>query len=1184
MKIARCPGCGAIPPWSAQFCARCGKSLSTPVFFVDPDESQVPTIRLPDGPALLKTPRFFATVNDDTQRIDKSNTATIKLSRKLMVLSSDEPAGSAQDQDEEDDEPEHHATWNKVVHYKTRRFVPALLPPPPAPPSKPTPPSGSTYLPAPLLLQMRRAKSRKWTPGLIFWISVLAMVGLLFGGVFGKAITFGSTPGSASAQKPNLFSLQVTPSSIALGGLITLRGSSFTPGGRVGLTRDMNIPVANVDGSNIIRADAHGSFSSSVFVDPAWQAGTHILRAEDAVLHKTATFTVSVTGHSTSLRPPHLLLSTASLNLGIGDQATNSLKAVKLSNTGGGIISWQSAVTQPWLELSPRNGMFASGQNMSIMVAVDRANLKPGAYNASVIFTANTGLITLAVQMNVTPLQPGNKAALQLTPAVLAFTGNDGGTDPPAQVVTVSDPGPQPLYWGVTSSASDPGNWLSISPQGGGTPSHGSQPVQVSVSLNALLPGVYTGWITFTNQGQDAVIDSPQAIFVSLTVVPQCTVQVQPGALAFTGAYAQPGALSQAINIGMSQSCAAPLHWNASLTTNNGGSWLSMSKASGVTPAASQVFAQPAGLGPGTYTGAVVFNAGAGTQTVPVTLTIGQASAPILMTAPQMLNFGGVMGQPDPAAQTLTLTNTGGGTLSWHAAAATAVGGAWLSITPTTGSLDAHQSALLTVTTTLLPALIPGIYNGSITITGSDGYGNTAVGSPLTIAVAFGVQAACAISTLPTLTFQGVAGQPDPAPQSAAITARGACAHVLTWTATATVNTPSGGNWLNASPPSGSVSRSQQGSTAIAVTLSGLGAGTYTGQVNISTVDSVTHQQVGQAKISVTLNVQPPCTLLAPSITSAPFSTEAGLNPSPQNFTIGVTGTCAGSVTITPTVGSGASWLSVSPSSASVSSGGTATFTIAVNAQGLTPATYTANISLAAVDNGITITGSPSLIKVSLAVNAPPTLNSSSGPLTFNVTTGSSSQPISFNNTGAEPLNWTVALDAGTPGFISLSATSGSALTGGSSASIDVTVDATGQTGGSTVSTHVTITATDPLTGNTIAGSPISIPVTINISPPQMQLSSNSLTFNTVVGGALGDQAIGITNTGGDTLTWMVGTPSASWLTVTSSTTSATSGQGATLTFKVDVTGLAAGTYNATVDITPTSGSTATIAVALTVN
>ena len=181
-------------------------------------------------------------------------------------------------------------------------------------------------------------------------------------------------------------------------------------------------------------------------------------------------------------------------------------------------------------------------------------------------------------------------------------------------------------------------------------------------------------------------------------------------------------------------------------------------------------------------------------------------------------------------------------------------------------------------------------------------------------------------------------------------------------------------------------------------------------------------------------------------------------------------------------------------------------------------------------------------------------------------------------------MNWTAALDAGTPGFVSLSATSGSALAGGSSTAIDVTVDATGQTGGSTFSTHVTISAIDPLTGNAVAGSPISIPVTINILPPQMHLTGTSLAFSTVVGGALGDQTIGITNAGGDTLTWTVGAPTASWLTVTSSASSASAGQGATLTFSVDVSGLAAGTYSATVDITPAPGTTVTITVGLTVN
>ena len=81
--------------------------------------------------------------------------------------------------------------------------------------------------------------------------------------------------------------------------------------------------------------------------------------------------------------------------------------------------------------LSPTSGTFSAGQTQRVMVAVDRADLKPGNYNAKVIFSANTGRFTLPVTMKTTLLIPGKAPVLQLSPPLLAFTGGDGAASPP---------------------------------------------------------------------------------------------------------------------------------------------------------------------------------------------------------------------------------------------------------------------------------------------------------------------------------------------------------------------------------------------------------------------------------------------------------------------------------------------------------------------------------------------------------------------------------------------------------------------------------------------------------------------------------------------------------------------------------------------------------------------------------
>jgi hypothetical protein len=249
---------------------------------------------------------------------------------------------------------------------------------------------------------------------------------------------------------------------------------------------------------------------------------------------------------------------------------------------------------------------------------------------------------------------------------------------------------------------------------------------------------------------------------------------------------------------------------------------------------------------------------------------------------------------------------------------------------------------------------------------------------------------------------------------------------------------------------------------------------------------------------------------------------------------------------------------------------------------------YTGSISLAAVDDdGTTIAGSPQTMGVTLNVLTAPQLTAGPG-LSFHVPTGTNSQQITIANTGGAPLNWTAALDSAAPSFITLSAGSGTNLLGGTSTTTNVDVNATGLPGGSSYTTSVKITAFDPITGKVVAGSPSTITVTITISPPQMTLkmtlTSGSLAFTTTVGSNPAAQTITIQNTGGDTLTWTVGTPSAAWLTVTPASGSDKAQVSSTITVNVNVTGLSPGKYDATVVITPTPGTAVTVPVTLTVN
>ena len=251
---------------------------------------------------------------------------------------------------------------------------------------------------------------------------------------------------------------------------------------------------------------------------------------------------------------------------------------------------------------------------------------------------------------------------------------------------------------------------------------------------------------------------------------------------------------------------------------------------------------------------------------------------------------------------------------------------------------------------------------------------------------------------------------------------------------------------------------------------------------------------------------------------------------------------------------------------------------------GLAAGKYTGSISLAALNGSSATSRSPKVVAITLNVLAAPALTAGPGSVTFNVSSGNVSKAITITNSGGSVLNWTAALGASAPGYVSLSATSGANLAGGNTASINVIVDATGLAGGTSVTTSVIFSAIDPFTGQPVSGSPVTVTVTINIPPPQMVLSVTSLAFTTTAGTHPAAQTVNVQNPGGNTLTWTVGTPSQPWLVVSPTTGSNAAGQVTPITFNVNVTGLTAGTYNATVSITPSVGTSVTVNVTLTIN
>jgi uncharacterized protein (TIGR03437 family) len=254
-----------------------------------------------------------------------------------------------------------------------------------------------------------------------------------------------------------------------------------------------------------------------------------------------------------------------------------------------------------------------------------------------------------------------------------------------------------------------------------------------NTTITATLPSSLTGLLSLT---VTATTGSDSIAIIAAAPNPS-TIGASPTSLTFS--YTAGGSAPAAQSIQITNSGSGTLAWTATASA----SWLSLSASSGTAPSTLSVSIATSGLTAGSYNGTVqIASSGASNTpvTVAVTLTVA-VPAPSLAVSPTSLSFSYTNGGSLPAAQNLSVANTGGGSLSWTASSSVY----WLSISPASGSAPG------TISVTLNPAnLAPGTYSGTLQITAAG-----AGGSPASIAVTLVVQGTL---SAPNLTAVGNAG------------------------------------------------------------------------------------------------------------------------------------------------------------------------------------------------------------------------------------------------------------------------------------------------------------------------------------------------------------------------------------------------------------------------------------------
>jgi len=267
--------------------------------------------------------------------------------------------------------------------------------------------------------------------------------------------------------------------------------------------------------------------------------------------------------------------------------------------------------------------------------------------------------VVLMVAVGSVFTAPVEALALQASPSALSFTGTQGAADPAAQSVTLRKRGDRNNSWTASVSAS----WLTVSPMSGSISTERDQ-VNVEVNLSNLAAGNYSSNLIVIEMRPNGGTRKT-VLPVSLTVSPPISTSsfnVSPPSLAFSGTAG--GASPAAQTFGVSNTGSGTLSWAAS----DSAGWLVLSLMSGTNNGSVTANVNLTGLAAGTHSTTITVTAtGATPKAIPVTLTLTLTAAtptPSIGLNTTSLGFAGTVGGTNPTAQTIAVSNVGGGILS----------------------------------------------------------------------------------------------------------------------------------------------------------------------------------------------------------------------------------------------------------------------------------------------------------------------------------------------------------------------------------------------------------------------------------------------------------------------------------------------------------------------------------------
>ncbi len=263
-------------------------------------------------------------------------------------------------------------------------------------------------------------------------------------------------------------------------------------------------------------------------------------------------------------------------------------------------------------------------------------------------------------------------------PGLIVFPSTlDFGIDPDPRTFQILNGGGSPVQWTI----SDDREWLAESPLSG------TDDAIIKVAANRYLLG------PGENEGHVFVESNGDTETVSVYALNNALLSVSPTSLDF-------GTMEQLGFFRVENAGTCCLSWSA--TTSS--SWVTeILPSSGTSDALVRVTISRAGLANGTHTGVIAVNSTAGNSAVTMSMSV----QPTLAVTPTHLDYG-----TDKLDQTITIANTGTGTLVWNATPSYP----WLLVSPSSGTGGSKPTISVNRAN-----LSNGNYDGNVVISSNGG-------------------------------------------------------------------------------------------------------------------------------------------------------------------------------------------------------------------------------------------------------------------------------------------------------------------------------------------------------------------------------------------------------------------------------------------------------------------------------